>query len=613
MTGTGRRPFRAVALAVAAGVLASLAPAHAAPAQGAPARSAPSASSGAPPAARLSWAGCGADFPVGMECATLRVPLDHARPSGPTTGVAVSRIRTAVPQKRRGVLLLNPGGPSPGLGLPAELVRTLPRSVRDQYDLIGFDPRGLGRSAVGGCGLDPEDVFHPPAPYRPETFAADVARARRIAERCRDSPDAERLRTVTTRNIARDMDAVRAALGERRISYLGMSFGSYLGAVYTELFPHRADRIVLDSGADPRLMWRDLIRDSAREAERAFTRWTRWTARYEKVYGLGATPREVRRTFRDLVARANRTPVELGGVRYGGDEIRHEVMYLVADPPAVAALVGALVRAADGTGVPAAPGGAGAPAPAADTVPGAGPGSPGLPGVPGFPGSPGLPALAGVPAAAPAVPRAAHPAHQARPAERAQQDRRTPGAETPWWDSGMAAVWSLVCGDDSAEWPRDPEQYRRESVRDKARYPLAGDFVSVIRPCAFWQRGPEPVTAVDNRVGALVLQHEWDLATSATSGFGLHRAMKGSRMVFVAGGRGHGVYFTDRDPCAVAHTDIYLTTGRLPARNTVCRAPAPVPPATPPAPDPPGRPGDGRERAGRNPPPLQASSMVRKP
>ncbi|MGW4029313.1 alpha/beta hydrolase [Streptomyces sp. NPDC004838] len=461
---------------------------------------------GSSPPQRLVWAGCGPDTPASLECATLKVPLDYRRPGGRKIDIAVSRVRTSVPEKRRGVLLFNPGGPGgPGLTYPLMMQPTLPKAVQDRYDLVGFDPRGVGRSTPVACGLTQDEAWRQNHPYRPEQFDEVVAWARKVAEKCRASSSADRIPYITTRNTARDMDAIRAALGERKISYMGLSYGTYLGAVYTQLFPHRADRFVLDSPVGPGLVWRDMFREQVRAAEHAFTAWTEWTAARSATYHLGSTPDEVRETFWGLVARAGREPVELDGVRYGSDELRSGTASWIHLPREAAEFVAGIRRAAEGHSGPSVP-----PPPTMPDVP---------------------------------------------------------------LDEYGSAVWSLFCGDVTTGWPRDPERYRHDAIRERARNPLMGDYAANIKPCAFWDRGLEPATVVDNRVGALILQHEWDIATPPASGRSLSRAMKGSRLVFVEGGRGHGVYAGDPDPCAIAVADAYLTTGKLPSRDITCHAP----------------------------------------
>ncbi|MFG2390356.1 alpha/beta hydrolase [Streptomyces lavendulae] len=279
----------------------------------------PAAASPAP--AGLRWQPCGGPAPAALQCATLTVPLDYADPGGRKIDIAVSRLRASRPQERRGVLLLNPGGPGgPGLDLPVDPAVDLSEEVRSRYDLIGFDPRGVGRSSPVGCGLTADEQDHE-RPYRAETFAKDVEWARTVADKCRTKAG-DTLRHLTTRNTARDMDAIRGALGERKISYLGFSYGTYLGAVYAQMFPRRTDRFVLDSAADPTRVWQGMFQGMAEGADAAFARWSEWTARRHTTYGLGSTPAEVRRTFWDLVARADREPVDSAGTPLTGDGIR---------------------------------------------------------------------------------------------------------------------------------------------------------------------------------------------------------------------------------------------------------------------------------------------------
>lgn len=137
-------------------------------------------------------------------------------------------------------------------------------------------------------------------------------------------------------------------------------------------------------------------------------------------------------------------------------------------------------------------------------------------------------------------------------------------------DNDAASAWAVLCAD-TRTWPRDPEQYRRDAIRDRARYPLYGDFASTIKPCAFWKQGSEPATTVNNKVNALILQNQWDPQTPLAGAQGMHRALHGSRMVTVAGGEGHGVYGITNS-CADRNATAYLTTGRLPSEDLTCRA-----------------------------------------
>lgn len=449
------------------------------------------------------WQRCDAQNPATYQCATLRVPLDYSDPDGKKIDIAISRLKasSASPKERRGVLLLNPGGPGgPGLNMPVDPDVTLPEVVNRRYDLIGFDPRGVGRSSPVSCGLtdDEQDVERP---YKAETFAKDVKWARTVADKCRARAD-DTLRHLTTRNTARDMDVIRTVLGEEKISYLGFSYGTYLGAVYTQMFPRRTDRFVLDSATDPARYGRGMFQAMAARAEPAFTRWTEWTARRHTTYELGRTPAGVRKTFWDLIARADREPVDYRGTLFTSDAIRAQ-RAMFSRVREAASWVTGLKKAAEGK----------------------------------------------TPAPNPLPPTSA---------------RDVPS------DNNAASAWAVLCADTRTSWPRDPEQYRRDAIRDNSRYPLSGDFESNIKPCAFWKPGSEPRTPVNNTVRALILQNEWDPATPLAEGQAMHRALRGSRMVTVAGGEGHIVNGTNS--CADRSATLYLTTGRLPAKDLNCRA-----------------------------------------
>lgn len=456
--------------------------------------------------------------PAEFECATIKVPLDYRAPGGERIDLAISRIKSTAPDKRHGVLFSNPGGPGGrGLSMPLGMQERLPESAQQKYDLIGFDPRGVGESSPVSCDLTPEEE-NPLRPYKEETFDKDVAWAREVANKCEEK-SGDTLPHITTRNTARDMDLIRAILGEKKISYVGYSYGTYLGAVYTQLSPGRADRFVLDSAVDPARAWRGMIQWWAEGAEPAFDRWTEWAAERSEKYDLGATPKEVDRTFWDLVAQADEKPIEFEGQPVTGDDIRSGMRGEIFSPQYATEAFVELKKAP-----------AGEPASAKRLAPFAGPEEP---------------RTAGAAAGA---------------------------AEAPA-DNGTASFWTVVCGDNSAAWSRDPESYRQDAIEDKGRYPLYGDFASSIKPCAFWDRSVEPATKVNNKVGALVVQNEWDPQTPLPSGQALHAALKGSKMLTVLGGEGHGVY-PNGNACTDGTVTDYLLTGKLPAKDVTCEATA---------------------------------------
>jgi pimeloyl-ACP methyl ester carboxylesterase len=194
-------------------------------------------------ASELNWRDCH----DGFECATARVPLDYAHPHGRKVRLAVIRHRALDPEHRIGSLFVNNGGP----GMSAvDFVRTAPPpafSLLSRFDVVAFDPRGVG-------GSDPAvdcDELAPFALMTPDTFDQHrlVERGRAIANRCLNR-DPAFLASLTTGNAARDMDRLRAAVGDRRLNYLGISWGGMLGETYTSLFPGRTRAILLDAPID---------------------------------------------------------------------------------------------------------------------------------------------------------------------------------------------------------------------------------------------------------------------------------------------------------------------------------------------------------------------------
>jgi pimeloyl-ACP methyl ester carboxylesterase len=274
-----------------------------------------------------------------LECSTVEVPLDYRDPDGRQIEIAVSRLASKVPSQRRGVLLTSPGGPGiKGLGYPAVLAGSgLPQEVLDSYDVIGFDPRGVGRSTPVTCDLTPEQQARGNVPPYAHT-AADVAReapnARAVAEQCATSRTAWMVPHTTTANTARDMDRIRAALGAPRLSYLGASYGSYLGAVYTTMFPRRSDRIVLDSSLGPGGYDVTAMRLLARGMEDRFPDFAAFAAARPE-YGLGTTPEQVRAKFFHLAERLETGPVQgFDATWFRG--VTFDRLYSDADMPLVA-------------------------------------------------------------------------------------------------------------------------------------------------------------------------------------------------------------------------------------------------------------------------------------
>ncbi|MFD0367192.1 alpha/beta hydrolase [Streptomyces sp. NPDC059071] len=228
-----------------------------------------SASGAAGPAAlgayygqKVAWRDCGVpDF----QCGTVRVPLDYAKPDGEQVELAVSRAKATGPGKRLGSLLVNPGGPGgssvgyvqgyAGIGYPAP--------VRARYDIVGVDPRGVARSEPVECLTGPQMDAYTQVDVTPDTAAEQDALAgsyKGFAAACKKR-SGKVLPHVSTVEAARDMDIVREVLGDEKLTYVGASYGTFLGATYAELFPGRVGRLVLDGAMDPSLTAEQLNRE----------------------------------------------------------------------------------------------------------------------------------------------------------------------------------------------------------------------------------------------------------------------------------------------------------------------------------------------------------------
>ncbi|MFC5719077.1 alpha/beta hydrolase [Streptomyces gamaensis] len=274
---------------------------------------------GAPP--RLDWRPCAkaegevtdAHGPA-RECATLSVPLDYREAGGRRLGLAVSRLRSDHPDARRGTLLLIAGGPGgSGVGMLARRGTQLRQQTHGAYDIVSLDPRGTGGSPGADCGLSPADreiTTFRPWPAADGSIGANVATARRIADACaRDGGPV--LRSLSTVNEVRDLDRFRQALGERRLSAYGLSYGTYVGAVYAQKYPQHTDRWVLDSNADPdpERVERAWVANFAVGAEDRFPDFAKWAS--DPARGtdrLARTPQEVRDRFLSLASQLDREP-----------------------------------------------------------------------------------------------------------------------------------------------------------------------------------------------------------------------------------------------------------------------------------------------------------------
>ncbi|MCW8381311.1 alpha/beta hydrolase [Streptomyces justiciae] len=311
----------------------------------------------------LEWEKCaGTGLDPRQQCATLHVPMDYADPGGPSIEIAVSRIVSENPAARRGALFLIPGGPGgSSLNDPSGKGQKLPQEVRDAYDLIGFAPRGLAPSTSVDCALERRDLAltaSRPWPAADGSVDANMATARRMAEAC-ERNGGELLKHLSTRNEARDLDRLRAALGERRISAWGVSYGTYVGAVYAEMFRGRTDRFVLDSNddPDPTRVARAWLAGHEQGVEDTFPEFAKWASAPGNPYRVAETAAEVRPEFLELAARLDREPLPWPGANpaeLNGNMLRQAMLSSLYDPDDFPALAQLMLAAEKGT-VPPAP------------------------------------------------------------------------------------------------------------------------------------------------------------------------------------------------------------------------------------------------------------------
>ncbi|MET9489587.1 alpha/beta hydrolase [Nocardia sp. NPDC006630] len=301
-----------------------------------------------PPAAGTTTAPVVVD--PGQQCAKITVPVDYSHPGADTLQLTVSRLQTSTPGEHLGDLIIGQGGPGePGLDLPSEALTTLPAAVRDHFDLYGLDYRGMAGSSPIRCGIDESDrqaLVGVPYPAPDGDITADIARAHRIADACLQHGGTV-LPHVTTANIARDIDRFRTALGDDKISYTGVSYGTYVGAVYVSLFPDHADRVLLNS-VDPPGGVRDGIENKGLAVDQAFPWFARWAAERDGDYHLGSTADEVRSTTLATSSALNTTPLTVGDHTLTGNALLLGVQSLLEQPryfPLMAGLIsGAATR-----------------------------------------------------------------------------------------------------------------------------------------------------------------------------------------------------------------------------------------------------------------------------
>jgi pimeloyl-ACP methyl ester carboxylesterase len=465
----------------------------------------------------ISWRGCrtGPDDELGKEldaagaqCGQVSVPLNYSRPDGRTITVAMSRIKATDPAHRRGVLLINPGGPG-APGMEDVLLNQEIPDVAARYDLIGMDPRFVGRSTPLDCHWTTDTFLRSARPTR-QTFDDTTALQKTLAAGC-VTGNQDVLPYASTRNTARDMDVIRVALGENRLSYLGVSYGTYLGAVYLQLFGARADRVVLDGAVDPQVYGPNLLSRNGPAAAAALQHWAAFAADHDSQYGLGATTSSVLATVNRINEVATHNPLRVG--KYQVDT--HVLPYflflsLYSDSTKAYTQFTADVQVLN------------------------------------------------------------EAAHGAAPDPTPSLEQFLAGVSTGSGDASDSAGTPILCADRAVS--PDPDTYFQDIQTHRADEPLFGPLFRDITPCAFWPTSPaEPPTTISNAVPALMVGGAGDPVTPYAGQQAMHRALTGSRLVTLRGSFHHGVYLVG-NACIDTAVNHYLVDGVRPGADTTCNA-----------------------------------------
>ncbi|WP_399884793.1 alpha/beta hydrolase [Streptomyces sp. BBFR51] len=468
------------------------------------------ASATAGPSEPLAWTACeGAGIDPRQQCATLRVPMDHADPDGPRIDIAVSRIPSENPAARRGALLLIAGGPGgSSLNDPSGKGQKLPQNVRDAYDLIGFAPRGLAPSTSVDCGLEHGDLATSrlrPWPAPDGSVAGNMDTAQRMADACARN-GGELIRHLGTANEARDIDLLRAALGERKISAWGVSYGTYVGSVYAQLFPQRTDRIVLDSNdnPDPTRVNRAWLAAHERGVEDTFPHFAAWASKPGNPDRVARRALDVRPMFLRLAARLDREPIPWPGANpeeLNGSVLRQTMLDSFSSPSRYPTLA-KLMRAAEQGTVPPAP--AGPPEAVLQNVTAVG---------------------AGVLCNDVAWPKSAAVY---------QKDVTESRAKYPL-TAGMPRN-AMLC----AAWPYPPRE----------------------APVRITGRGPSNI---------LLVQNERDVNTPLSGALKMREALGRRAVLVTVDSTGHDAYLANGNACGDATVSRFLATGQRPAADVYCR------------------------------------------
>jgi pimeloyl-ACP methyl ester carboxylesterase len=270
------------------------------------------------PGSPIQWLPCKAAasdqnrIPAGAECGMLSVPVDYSKPDGDVAQIAMIRFKAT--GQKIGSLVVNPGGPGEsGVEAAASMAPTLPQSVRERFDLVGFDPRGVANSTPAAwCNSDEDNDklrADPTVEYTQEGVDHIEKENKEFVQRCVDKMGKEFLANLGTANVAKDLEAIRTGLGDDKLTYLGYSYGTRIGALYAEAYPDKVRAMILDGAVDPNA---DQIEEEIRQAaafQKAFDNYAADCASSPDC-PLGTDPSKAVDVYKSLVDPLVKHPAE---------------------------------------------------------------------------------------------------------------------------------------------------------------------------------------------------------------------------------------------------------------------------------------------------------------
>jgi pimeloyl-ACP methyl ester carboxylesterase len=296
----------------------------------------------------IGWKACGSQS---AECATFEVPRDWDEPDGDTVTLSMARLPAAQPDARIGTLFFNPGGPGTGAAgyVSGYAEQTFSAQLRDHFDIIGIDPRGVVGSEQITCDVPVYDPAVTMYPHSRREYRKMVSHNTAVGDSCDDL-----IADVDTASVARDFDAVRAALGESQLSFFGQSYGTMLGTAYAEMFPDHVRTMALDAVVDHSLSSEQLVLDGAKAVEKSFNAFARWC---DGATDCALHGQDVGTVWDEVVDKAGREPLPVeGGSALTAEELLNSGYAMLNLAPDFSAdFAAAIATAAEGDGSGFAP------------------------------------------------------------------------------------------------------------------------------------------------------------------------------------------------------------------------------------------------------------------